>query len=50
MKTIELNYLSMKDEYKKFTSPTKWENIEPETSNDALLEEVCTPPKKGKKR
>jgi len=50
IKTIEWNYLSMKGEYKKFTSPTKWENIEPETANDALLEEVCTPPKKVKKR
>ena len=50
IKTIELNYLSMKDEYKKFTSSTKWENIEPETANDALLEEVCTPRKKIKKR
>jgi hypothetical protein len=47
---IEWNYLSMKDEYYKFTSPTKWENIEPETMNDALLEEVCTQPKKSKKR
>jgi len=50
IKTVEWNYLSMKDEYNKYTSPTKWENIEPETANDALLEEVCTPPKKGKKR
>jgi len=50
IKTIEMNYFSMKDEYKKSTSPTKWENIEPETANDALLEEVCTPPKKVKKR
>ena len=50
IKTIELNYLSMKDEYKIFTAPPKWENIEPETANDALLEEVCTPPRKVKKR
>jgi len=50
IKTIEWNYLSMKNEYEKFTSPTKWENIEPETANDALLEEVCIPPKKVKKR
>ena len=50
IKTIELNYFSMKDEYKKFTSPTKWENIEPDTANDALVEEVCIPPKKVKKR
>jgi len=50
IKAIEFNYLSMKDEYKKFISPAKWENIEPETANDALLEEVCTPPKKVKKR
>ena len=49
IKTIEMNYLSMKDEYKIFTSPPKWENIEPESANDALLEEVCTPPKKVKK-
>ena len=50
IKTIELNYLSMKDEYKKITSPTKWENIEPETANDVLLEEVCAPPNKVKKK
>jgi hypothetical protein len=50
IRSIEWNYLSMKDEYNKYTSPTKWENIEPETSNDALLEEVCTQPKKVKKR
>ncbi len=49
IKTIEMNYLSMKDDYIKFTSPPKWENIEPETANDALLEEVCAPPKKVKK-
>ena len=50
IKTLELNYFSMKDEYKIFTSPTKWENIEPETANYALVEEVCTPPKIVKKR
>ena len=50
IKTVEWNYLSMKNEYKKDTSPTKWENIEPDTANDALLEEVCTEPKKVKKR
>jgi hypothetical protein len=50
IRSIEWNYLSMRGEYNKYTSPTKWENIEPETSNDALLEEVCTQPKKVKKR
>jgi hypothetical protein len=50
IKSIEWNYLSMKDEYKKITSPTKWENIEPETADDALLEEVCTQSGKLKKR
>jgi len=50
IRSIEWNYISMKDEYNKFTSPTKWENIEPETEDDALLEEVCTQPKKFKKR
>jgi len=50
IRSIEWSYLSMRDEYNKYTSPTKWENIEPETSNDALLEEVCTQPKKVKKR
>jgi hypothetical protein len=49
IKTVEWNYLSMKDVYYKYTSPTKWENIEPETANDALLEVVCTQPDKGKK-
>lgn len=50
IKTIESNYISMKGDYNKFTSPTKWENIEPETANDVLLEEVCSPTKKVKKR
>ena len=50
IRSIEWNYLSMKDEYKKYTSPTKWENIEPETADDALLEEVCPQPKKVRKR
>ena len=50
IKTIEWNYLSMKDEYNKYTSPSKWENIEPETANDALLEDVCKTPGKAKKR
>ena len=50
IRSIEGNYLSMKDEYNKFTSMTKWENIEPETVDDALLEEVCTQPIKLKKR
>jgi len=49
IRTVEWNYLSMKDEYQKFTSPAKWENIEPETANDALFEVVCTQPNKGKK-
>jgi hypothetical protein len=49
IRSIEWNYLSMKGEYNKFTSPTKWENIEPETAEDALFEEVCTQPKKAKK-
>jgi len=40
----------MKGDYKIFNSPTKWENIEPETAEDALLEEVCTQPKKANKR
>lgn len=50
IRTMEWNYLSMKDEYNKYSSPTKWEDIEPETANDALLEEVCTQPKKIRKR
>lgn len=50
IRSMEWNYLSMKGEYKKFTSLTKWENIEPETEDDALLEEVCTQPKKLKKK
>lgn len=41
IKSIEWNYISMKDEYKTYASPTKWENVEPETANDALLEAVC---------
>lgn len=50
IRSVEWNYLSMKNEYNKFTSVTKWENIEPETADDALLEEVCVQPKKLKKR
>jgi hypothetical protein len=50
IRSIEWNYLSMKGEYKKITSPTKWENIEPETADDALLEVVCTHPGKLRKR
>lgn len=50
IRTIEWHYLSMKDKHYKYTSPTKWENIEPETAEDALLEEVCKQPSKGKKR
>lgn len=50
IRTIEWNYLSMKDVYNKYTSPTKWEDIEPETADDALLEKVCTQPKKVRKR
>jgi len=50
IRSIEWNYFSMKDEYNKHTSPTKWEDIEPETAEDALFEEVCTQPRKVKKR
>lgn len=50
IKTIEWNYLSMKDEHNTYTSPTKWENIEPETVNDALLEKACTQSGKAWKR
>jgi hypothetical protein len=50
IRSIEWNYLSMKGDYNKFTSPTKWENIEPETAEDALFEEVCTQSMKAKKR
>ena len=50
IRSIEWNYLSMKNEFNKYTSPTKWEEIEPETADDALIDEVCTRPKKVKKR
>lgn len=50
IRSIEWNYLSMKGEHKNITSPTKWENIEPETADDALLEVVCKQPRKLKKR
>jgi hypothetical protein len=50
IRSVEWNYISMKDEYNKYTTPTKWENIEPETAEDALLEEVCAQPRKVKKR
>ena len=50
IRSIEWNYFSMQGSYNKYTTPTKWENIEPETAEDALLDEVCAQPKKGKKR
>jgi len=50
IRSIEWYYFSMKGEYRKYTSPTKWENIEPETAEDALLDEVCPRPKSIKKR
>ena len=50
IRSIEWNYFSMKDEYNKYTSPTKWEEIEPETADDALLEAICAQPRKIKKR
>jgi len=50
IRSVEWNFLSMQNEYNKYTSPTKWENIEPETANDALLEEVCAHPRKTKNR
>src|SRR5512143_3480324 len=50
IRSVEWNYLSMKGEILNYTSPTKWENIEPETANDALLEVVCPRPRKTRKR
>lgn len=50
IRSIEWYFFSIKGEYKRYISPTKWENIEPETSEDALLEEVCTRSKRGRKR
>lgn len=50
IRSIEWYFFSFKGEYNRYVSPTKWENIEPETSEDALLEEVCPQPKKKKKR
>jgi len=50
IRTIEWNYLSMEEKHYKYTSPTKWENIEPETADDVLLEEVCAQPSRGRKR
>lgn len=50
IRSMEWNYISMKDEYNKYTAPTKWEDIEPETAEDALFEEVCAQPRKVKKR
>ncbi len=50
IRTIEWNYLSMKNEHHRDTSPTKWDEIEPETADDALLEAVCAQPRKIKKK
>jgi hypothetical protein len=41
IRTLEWNYLSLKGEQKSYPSPTKWENIEPETQEDVLIEAVC---------
>jgi len=49
IRIAEWNYLSMKGEYYKYTTPAKWENIEPETANDALFEVVCTQTNKARK-
>lgn len=50
IRTVEGYYFSMKDEYFRFPSSKNWENIEPETADDALLEAVCPPSKKSRKR
>ncbi len=42
IRSLEWNYLSFKGEQKSYPSPTKWENIEPETPDDVLIEAVCT--------
>jgi hypothetical protein len=47
IRSIEWNFLSLKGEQKSFSTPTKWENIEPETSDDVLSEAVC--PSSGKR-
>lgn len=50
IRTLEWNYISMSNEQNRFKSPTKWEEIEPETADDALLEAICAQPGKIKKR
>lgn len=50
IRTLEWNYISMSNEHNRYKSPTKWEEIEPETADDALLEAVCAQPGKIKKR
>lgn len=50
IRTVEGTYFSMKDEYGRFPSSKNWENIEPETADDALLENVCPQPRKVKKK
>lgn len=50
IRTVEWHYLSVKEKHYQSASPTKWENIEPETADDALLEEVCAQRPKGKNR
>lgn len=50
IRSIEWNFVSLKGEQKDYTSPTKWENIEPETPDDVLVEAVCPSSGKGNRR
>lgn len=50
IRSVEWHYVSMNGEHRNYPSPTPWENIEPETAEDALLETVCPRPKNVRKR
>jgi hypothetical protein len=50
IRSIEWSFLSLKGERNSYPSPTKWENIEPETPDDVLAEAVCISSGKGFRR
>lgn len=50
IRSMEWNFVSLKGEQKSFPSPTKWENIEPETPDEVLVEAVCISSGKGYRR
>lgn len=48
IRSLDWSSLSAKGERNTYPSPTKWENVEPETPDDVLTEAVC--PSSGRRR